>query len=100
MSAEIVQRKLVHLSFSSFLIGTTPDLHFVCFGPGACKRGEGADVIWPAPDQKALPVDLHPHFGGTEVLLHAGPGQRGLPHHDGAAGGDGIRHSRPKTAPV
>lgn len=78
----------------------TSDLHFVSYVPGAGKRGEGSDVIRPAPDQKALLVELHPHFGGTEVLLHARPGQRGLPHHDGAAGGDGIRHSRPKTAPV
>lgn len=68
--------------------------------PGSRQCGEITDIVWPAPYQKALPADIHPHPGGTAVLLHARPGQRGLPHHDGTAGGDGVRHRCPQTAPV
>lgn len=68
--------------------------------PGPRQCGEVPDIVWPDADQKALPPDLYPHPGGTALLLHARPGQRGLPHHDSAARGDGICHRRPQTASV
>lgn len=68
--------------------------------PGPRQRGEGPDTVWPDADQEALPADLHPHPWGAAVLLNARPGQRGLPHHDGTAGGDGVCYRRPQTAPV
>lgn len=67
-------------------------------GPG--ERGEVLDPLWAAPEQKALLADLHPHSGGSAELLHAGPRQRGLPHHDGAAGRDGVRHGCAEAAPL
>lgn len=36
-----------------------------CLGPGEC--GEGADLVWPAAHQEALPFDIHPNPGGTKV---------------------------------
>lgn len=35
-----------------------------------------------------------------QVILNAGPRQRGVSDHDCAAGGDGVRHRRPEAAAV
>lgn len=36
----------------------------------------------------------------SQVVLHAGPRQRGVSDHDGPAGGDGVRHGGPEAAAV
>lgn len=43
---------------------------------------------------------LHPHSGGPARLLHEGPRQRGLTHHDGAAEQAGVRHRCPEAPAV
>lgn len=92
---------LPFVEFSYHLFTPFPSLFpYDPIHPGPCKRGKVPDVVRPATDQKALLVDLHSHAGGPALLLHARPRQRGLPHHDCSAGGDGVRHRCPQTAPV
>lgn len=42
------------------------------------ERGEGATSLQPAAEQQDVPADLHPHAGGSALLLHEGPRERGL----------------------
>ncbi|XP_044066590.1 plexin-A1-like isoform X3 [Siniperca chuatsi] len=67
-------------------------------GTGKCR--EGADAVWPAADEEALPADVHTNPGGTEVIFNAGPRQCGISDHDGPAGGDGVCHRSPETVAV
>lgn len=61
-------------------------------GEWAAARGEGPEALRPTHQQQGVFADLHPHPGATAQLLHAGPWQRGLAHHDRPAGPPGVRH--------
>lgn len=50
------------------------------------ERGEGSASVQPAAQQQDLPADLHPHSGGSEVVLHEGPRERCLAADGGSAG--------------
>lgn len=42
------------------------------------QRGESSASLQSAAQQQDVPADLHPHPGGTEVVLHEGPRERRL----------------------
>lgn len=76
---------------SRFLIG--PRLP-----PGAGR--EGAQAFWPAHKQQGLPALFHSYPGGAAGVLHEGPRQRSLPHHDSAAEQVRVRHRCPEAPTV
>lgn len=56
----------------------------MCLVSSQC--GESAAALQSAAEQQDVPADLHPHAGGSEVVLHEGPRERRLPAHGGSAG--------------
>lgn len=69
---------------SPTLLVPISQLGSILAGPGEC--GEVLDPLWAAPEQEALLADLYPYSRGSAELLHAGPWQCGLSHHDGTPG--------------
>lgn len=50
------------------------------------ERGESFASLQSAPQQQDVPADLHPHSGGSEVVLHERPRERRLAAHGCPAG--------------
>lgn len=66
----------------------------------AGASGEGAEAVRPAHQQQGLPAVFYSHSGGPAWLLHEGPWQRGLTHHDSVAEQVGVCHWCPQTPAV
>lgn len=75
-----------------------------CFltGPGLPPGagGEGTQALWPAHQQQGVPAVFYSDPGGPAGVLHEGPWQRRLAHHDGAAEQVGVRHRCPEAPAV
>lgn len=56
----------------------------MCLVSSQC--GESSASLQPAAEQQDVPADLHPHAGGSEVVLHERQGERRLPAHGCSAG--------------